>query len=549
MAYYFIPKTGYSCVSRTPNLTSTTFNFNMTINGVELGKAGTQWRSSATTLTNFKAQQQTIGLLPADVEFVEVWCCVSSSSPYGTMTDWTNVTSDFTISIPDTETIVLTPNDTFDKSGSYVELYLSINERLGASTFTVNTNCTNCTCTTELASEYDPDTPIEVGFTANNGYKFKDGAFNATGLSGATVNISEDGLTATVSGTITDNVVITATASELYYVYITGTFKNCSCNYSNGEEISTNKPQIIITAVPNAIFDGIFEYQNGNYQTLQFQMNEDKNILTADIDDGNSYYLSDDYVAVKEVETISDLARIYNPTDDELTELSKVRFQNDVDYGTYISALYKMPFPVPVDLLTPEKRNIILGTYDTNLIVNALTTYLYTIDLGSITVPEKYMNAYDFLTTECALCLPYFGKVFLEPEYVIGQTISISYTMDLYSGNTTANISSSFTGGVIETMSSPIVINIPFMARSNSRMYGAISGMNTNVIDTAYIEIKRDIPYNVDSIFGREVIEYGKIGDYTDFIKVENVILNSKATNEEKNEIMQMLREGVIING
>lgn len=337
------------------------------------------------------------------------------------------------------------------------------------------------------------------------------------------------------------------TANVVYKVTITGTIENCTCNYSNGEVITDDKPNIVITANDGYEFDGVYTYLRGVI-TSSFSVSDDKKTLSTSISDGYNYELDDVYKAVKIVEKIGDFTRLYNPVESELTELAKLRFQNDVDMGQYITALFKIPFAIPTDMITEEKRNIVLGTYDSNVTANGLTTYNMFVDIGEITIPEKYQNVYDYIDTECVLNLPFFDKVYLSNEFVIGQTLRIEYIIDLYSGNATCNIYSSFTGGIVESTNGVISCNIPFVQKINNNVVGLISNINKNIIDTAYVEVIRNRPYNIETVFGNETIDFGVIGDYNGFIKVSDVVLNSSATNEEKNEIIDLLKEGVTIN-
>lgn len=331
-----------------------------------------------------------------------------------------------------------------------------------------------------------------------------------------------------------------------YTISITGTFTNCTCNYADGETVSVDKP-IVITANSGCKFDATFTYKRGAV-TKSFVLSDDKTTLTADITDGYNYTLNKEYSAVGQVVSISDFVRLYNPTDIELSQLAKARFQNDVDMGQYITALFKIPFAIPDELKTQETRNIILGTLDTDVMSIGINNYIMIVNIGEITVPEKYKNVYDYIDTECVLNLPFFDKVYLSNEFVIGQTLRIEYAIDLYSGNATCNIYSSFTGGIVESTNGAIACNIPFVQKTNNSVVGLISNINKNIIGTAYVEVIRNKPYNVETIFGAETIDFGVIGDYNGFIKVSDVVLNSSATNEEKNEIIDLLKEGVTIN-
>ena len=478
-----------------------------------------------------------------------MWCHARSSSPYGTISTWVDVTEQFTITTyPSSGIIDLQATSDFSYSSSYTYLYVAIDEEF-STTYTIKNSLTNCVCNTEIKSEYEKNENISLEFSANDGYAFKGEniSYTSGALSDEIVTYSDDKKTITLTGVLIGNLTVSVTADTVYTVSITGSLVNCTCNYSDGEIITDEKPKIILTANDGYIFDEIYTYLRGVI-TSSFSLNDEKTELSTTISSGYNYELDEEYKAVKKVESIGDFTRLYNPVETELTELAKVRFQNDIDMGQYITALFKIPFALPTELITEEKRNIILGTYDTNVSCNGLTTYNLVVDIGEITTPEKYQNVYDYIDTECILNLPFFDKVYLSNEFVIGQTLHIEYIIDLYSGNATCNIYSSFTSGIVESVNGVISCNIPFVQKTNNSVIGLISNINKNIIDTAYIEVIRNKPYNVETVFGNETIDFGVIGSYNGFIKVSDVVLNSSATNEEKNEIIDLLKEGVTIN-
>ena len=333
------------------------------------------------------------------------------------------------------------------------------------------------------------------------------------------------------------------------FVYITGTLSNCICNYENGEEITDEKPFIIITANDGYEFDGNYSYTSDGI--LEFFDNTG-NTLFAEISSlYDIYYLSDNYTATKARETISDFVRIYNPSELDLTALSKIRFEvedeNIIDLGTFILALYKLPFAIPETELETGS-NIVLGNIDTELKTTKVLTYNLRVDMGVIIVPEKYGNVYDYISTQCILHIPYFDKVYLSTEYVIGHEISIEYIIDLYTGNITANIYSTFINGIVQTLNGIIAYNIPFIQQSNNMVSNYVSNVNKNVIEKAFIEVVRNVPYNVDTVFGKPTVDYGKLSDYKGYIEVSEIVLNTTATADEKTEIIKLLNEGVFIN-
>ena len=63
-----------------------------------------------------------------------------------------------------------------------------------------------------------------------------------------------------------------------------------------------------------------------------------------------------------------------------------------------------------------------------------------------------------------------------------------------------------------------------------------------------FIEVNRNIPYTKNNnVFGGSVVEYGKIGDYTGYLECDKIVLETNATNQEQEEIKNLLRNGVFI--
>ena len=553
MAWYYIHNANKNITSTNPKLTVLTYSFGVEIGGVNCGTCDKQYRSNASNIANFRNVKQRLVFGNKNFNKVSVWCHARSSSPYGTIKTWVDVTEQFTIkTYPSNGIIDLQATSNFTYSSSYVYLYVAIDEEFSTK-YTITNNNENCVCNSVIKSEYEKNENITLEFTANEGYIFKGDNISLTtgALNNASATYSDDKKTLTLTGVIIGNLTINVTANVVYKVTITGTLKNCTCNYSDGEVITNDKPEIILTANNGYEFNGVYKYLR-DVITSSFSVSDDKKTLFTSISDGYNYELNDEYNATKTVEKIGNFANLYYTNENELTELSKVRFvsgsSETVDYGSFITALYKLPFPIDSGILANEQSNIILGNYDSNVKSTRLITYKTEIDGGTISVPEKYQNVYDYLNTECILHLPHFNKMYINTEYVIGQTLTIKYIIDLYTGNVTANVYSSFIDDIIETQTQQIAENIPFIQKQNNSIVGTVSNINKNAITTAFIEIVRNIPYDNENIFGKETIDYCVIGTKTGYIKVSDVVLNCTATVEEKEEIEQLLKEGVFIN-
>ena len=373
-----------------------------------------------------------------------------------------------------------------------------------------------------------------------------------------TANIAEDRKSATVvynNVSATLRIVLTSIEEIIPKVVITGTFVNATCNYTNGEVISKTK-NIIITATSGYEFKNTYHYEDNGY-SYDLVKNLEKTTLTIDttqITGLSDITLNDNYVATLPVETIGGFCNLYKVTEKELSQLSKVRFQKDstsdtvVDYGSAITQLYILPLNIPADIIG-DKSNIILGSFDSQVESTLLNNYTVDYDMGAITVPAKYNNAYDFINTTCTLRVPFFNAVALDPENVVGHTISIKFTLDLYSGNVTMNVVSDFTGGIIYSATANIVTQIPFIQKQNNSVVNQLSNVFKYVIATPVIEVVRNIPYQADnSTFGRETVQVAKLNTVHGYCEVDNVNLVTMATNDEKDSIISLLKEGVFIN-
>lgn len=407
----------------------------------------------------------------------------------------------------------------------------------------------------------DPSNPETI--TEGSSYTFRFTSESGWLISRCTSNygtatIAEDRKSATVvynNVSATLRIVLTSIEEIIPKVVITGTFENATCNYTNGEVISAEK-NIIITATSGYEFKNTYHYEDNGY-TYDLVKNLEKTTLTIDttqITGLSDITLNDNYVATLPVETIGGFCNLYKVTEKELSQLSKVRFQKDttsdtvVDYGTSITQLYILPLNIP-DEIIGDKSNIILGSFDSQVESTLLNNYTVDYDMGAITVPAKYNNAYDFINTTCTLRVPFFNAVALDPENVVGHTINIKFTLDLYSGNVTMNVVSDFTGGIIYSATANIVTQIPFIQKQNNSVVNQLSNVFKYVIATPVIEVVRNIPYQADnSTFGRETVQVAKLNTVHGYCEIDNVNLVTLATNDEKDSIISLLKEGVFIN-
>lgn len=392
-------------------------------------------------------------------------------------------------------------------------------------------------------------------FTCDDGWMF--GSYKVSQSTGVTTVQNEEHTEATTTyksayaGITFD---ITQFPRVTPKVLITGTLKNCTCNYANNEVIVADK-DIVITADTGYEFKNQYTYLDYNIENTMVK-SDDRTTLTipySSVSQLGNIELNDNYVATVPVETIGGFCNLYKVTEKELTQLSKARFDKDVsagtiiDYGSAITQLYILPLAIPAELIG-DKSNIILGSLDSKVESTLLNNYIYEIDMGSITVPEKYTNVYDYINTTVTLRVPFFSAITLDVENVIGHTISIKYTVDLYSGNVTMNVTSDFTGSIIYSSTQNIVTQIPFVQKQNNGIVNQLSNVYKYLIATPVIEVVRNIPYDDTAEFGKGSVWSGILGEIEGYCEVNKIQLNTSATNEEKEDIIDLLKEGVFID-
>lgn len=191
--------------------------------------------------------------------------------------------------------------------------FLAVNPTAGIGTtkgkVSITGYITNATC--NYSNDEEVNTSKKIIIKANNGYEFIRSTYTYL-TEGATTNFTISNDKTTLTSDVLDeskNYTLNSgyNASEKApsgdgILTITGTIKNATCNYSNGENMNSNKP-IIITA------DSGFTFQNENYSyiytnddgediTEDFIISSDKTTLTSQhISNYLNYTLNDNYIA------------------------------------------------------------------------------------------------------------------------------------------------------------------------------------------------------------------------------------------------------------
>lgn len=245
---------------------------------------------------------------------------------------------------------------------------------------------------------------------------------------------------------------------------------------------------------------------------------------------------------------------IYVVNDEILKDVSSQRYTWEgnsefKDWGEFILSVKNYPFKIPTELIEPSSK-IKLANRELNVEAETLLSENLIINVGSIYVEPINNNVLDYKNSKCILHLPFIDPVELNPEYVIGEHISVEFKVNVNSGDLLTLVSSESYGGVFAQFSSKIGFDIPYLGNpyqsGNSVFNVAADVYNDN--RQCYVElVTYENPLGED-LFNVPVKDYGKLSEFKGYVEIEKIELKSKCYSEEKQVLLNLLMDGVIIN-
>lgn len=248
--------------------------------------------------------------------------------------------------------------------------------------------------------------------------------------------------------------------------------------------------------------------------------------------------------------TPTEFTHVYNPSDADLEKLTTdiiVFFANGtfniLDIGAYITSLYHVPYTVPTNLIG-DSSAIILANKKSSVSSPTILGNNFTVDLGTISVTEKYNSNFDYSNTQCFLVCPYMDRISLQVDDVIEHTLKLKFVINVYNGDCTLFVNSD--DKLIYQSTFKIANKIPYTQNyvDNSNKSND-ENIIFNDVDTAYVEIIRPKPLK-NTIVSTD--EMGKLKDYKGFTAITNLSINTNASYQEQQEIENKLQSGVYIN-
>lgn len=245
--------------------------------------------------------------------------------------------------------------------------------------------------------------------------------------------------------------------------------------------------------------------------------------------------------------------RIYNPTFSQLKEAADALF---LDLGTgqainleqYIISIHKVMIPVPTNELSEPIR---FWKYNTGVASKVINQSEVKVTCGKITIPEMWHNALDYTPyTTAKIWLPFMGFFDVSINELMRDEIELTYTIDIISGKALAEVIAD--GIVVYRFVGTAKIDEPYYVESGRNISQAYINGAYNMADfTPYILLDR--PKNLTPsdthLQGLPTYRIVTIGDCTGFIQCEQVFaVGMTATEEEKEEIESLLKQGVLVD-
>lgn len=298
------------------------------------------------------------------------------------------------------------------------------------------------------------------------------------------------------------------------------------------------------------------------------------------------------------------LFTVYNPSSSQLDALGGYLWDSSIIAA--IRDIWQEPMDGLISLqqvyvtpVTGSAHNIILGFLDSGVTSPVVTQQFVEVNCGSVTVPENKKNATDYAPyTSLHLYLPFIGIVELDTNECMNSTISVKYKVDVYTGTCLATISVDReedmpNDPILYTYSGNCSQQLPLTSGNATGMLSALVGAVTAGISVAsggglstlagaqllgnslthdmmhvshsgnisanagimgqkkpYLIIGRRHCYdanNYNAYYGFPANKAVVLGNHTGFCRVKSAWIKTSALQEEYNQIMELLEDGVFI--
>lgn len=225
-----------------------------------------------------------------------------------------------------------------------------------------------------------------------------------------------------------------------------------------------------------------------------------------------------------------------------------------VDYSQYILNLITLPFSIKGNLVHETNANIHLGNVKTSYKADRLSVDTLKYNIGEIYTPAPKGNLLDLANKTTVLHLPFITPLVIDKQYVIGCTIQIEFVINLTNSDCDINIRSSALNegkgfGLITSTSVNLNTTVPWGRTTEvpTNDPSTLGIVTDNSVYQAYIEVITNEAMNIDGVWTIPVTDEAIVNTASGYIEVSNIDLVSKATRNEKDDIIKRLEDGILI--
>ena len=291
---------------------------------------------------------------------------------------------------------------------------------------------------------------------------------------------------------------------------------------------------------------------------------------------------------------------LFNPSAAQVKALAAYMWSSSFDLATFknivanpIDCILGLTI-VPVDPSNAGSKTVTVGNIPTNITLPYLSSQYVEVDCGTLNVQEFWGSYLDYSPyTKMSLYLPYIGIIPLDIDDVMNASIAVKYHVDVLSGACVAYVlcngtqlytyvgqcssnvpitSNDFTntvngilgiagalgklsadgGASAPTAISEVAANAINALKPNIQKSGAMSGTGGLMgVQTPYLICQRprqSVPHDQNAYTGYPANITARLSDLSGYTEVESIHLDGlSATQEEQQEIMDLLTSGVII--
>ena len=425
------------------------------------------------------------------------------------------------------------------------------------STYNVTNTTTNCTGS-------NTQTTIEQGenytntFTPNDGFAFNESNKPYAVCAGVTYQstLNQNGTATITINNVSGNIEINGNAIAKYSLSL----ELYNCVLYDGENpydldyvLDGETYHFVLHSVDGFIFNTFPIWRMGE-NSGQFALNSSDKTIASIRWNYYPYIIISGNLSIQANATLSTSLKygfvsIYNPTYDEVDELSKKRFYSPtqsemLDLSQYIISFRKLY----VDIPQIARELVYFGKYNTNVSSNIVTTNFIETDCGTVTIDEYNKNSLDYNGVEIDLYLPFIGNLSLNPNQVYGKPLHLVYRTNPLNGDCVAvilsdNVQIAYSQG---NVSFDVPINFKY---GNLNNYGT----NDNALYMAelqpYIEVRTNRQYqnmNNDLLNNNLWVQ---ISDCSGGVTFGDIDLRpvSSLNKDEYDEIISILKGGVVV--